>query len=401
MTGTQSPHSSHNGVRPIVSTDARLPTIAHVLHRMHVAGAEVLAAALCRTLRHRFRFVVLCLDDLGPLGQQLAAEGIPVECLHRRPGIDWPLARRLRQACRQHRVDLLHAHQYTPFFYAACSRTLLAGLQRRRVPLLFTEHGRHYPDIRKRRRVLANRLLLCRGDRVTAVGDFVKQALITNEGIAASRIDVIHNGIDPDAFTHALPAARLAARQRIRADLRISPDQPVLLHVARFHPVKDHATCVCAFAQLHAAMPDAVLLLAGDGEQRQAIEQRAADLGVNPSIRFLGVRHDVADLMAAADAFVLSSLSEGLSVTLLEAMAAGLPIAATDVGGNGEVVEHHVTGLLSPRGDAQQLARHMLHLLRDPALARAMGQAGRDRLLAHFTQQRMHDAYADLYQRML
>lgn len=384
-----------------MSTDARMPTIGHVLHRMHIAGAEVLVAALCRALRDRFRFLVLCLDEVGPLGEQLAAEGIEVVCLHRCPGLDWAVARRLRQACSRHDIDLLHAHQYTPFFYAACSRTPLGGLRGRRVPILFTEHGRHYPDIRKRRRVLANRLLLRRGDHVTAVARFVRQALIDNEGIAAGRIDVIHNGIDPDAFAHTSPAARDAARQRVRAEWRLTADQPVLLHVARFHPVKDHAACVRAFAQLRAAVPDAVLLLAGDGEQRQTIEQLAADLGVASSVRFLGVRRDVPDLMAATDAFVLSSLSEGLCLTLLEAMAAGLPIAAADVGGNGEVVEHSVTGLLSPRGDAEQLARHMMHLLRDPALRRAMGQAGRERLLALFTQQRMHDAYARLYQHML
>jgi L-malate glycosyltransferase len=343
-----------------------LPTVGHVLHRMDVAGAEVLAAGLCRKLNGLFRCVLLCLDDRGPLAEQLMREGVAVEHLHRRPGRDLALARRLRDACTRHRIDLLHAHQYTPFFYAACSRTPLAGLRKCRTPILFTEHGRHYPDIRKPRRVLANKLLLRRGDRVTAVAEFVRQALVRNEAIPAHRIDVVHNGIDPGAYTHTSQADRDAARQRIRAELNLAADQPVLLQVARFHPVKDHATAVRAFAQVHAAHPDAVLLLAGDGERRQAIQQLAGELRVANGVRFLGVRRDVRDLMAAADVFVLSSLSEGLSVTLLEAMAAGLPIAATDVGGNGEVIEHSITGLLSPRGDAGQLAGHITRRPRTP-----------------------------------
>lgn len=379
----------------MASAPHRRPRIAHVLHQMHVAGAEVLAAGLCRSLRDRFDFVLLCLDDVGPLGDQLADEGFVVQCLRRKPGIDLPLARRLRAAATRHDVDLLHVHQYTPFFYAALSRAFAAD-----PPILFTEHGRHYPDLRKRRRVLANRLLLRRGDRVTAVGRFVRRALTRNEGINPRRIEVIHNGIDPATFLAPDDCAYRQARQRARQSLQLADDQPTLLQVARFHPVKDHATALHAFAHVHAAIPRAVLLLAGDGPQRHAMREQADELGVAHAVRFLGVRRDINDLMAAADAFVLSSLSEGLSVTLLEAMAAGLPIAATDVGGNGEVVEHGSTGLLSPRGDAAQLARHLMHLLRDPALRRAMGAAARQRLLDHFTQRRMHDAYARLYDEM-
>lgn len=359
---------------------------------MGVAGAEVLAAGLCRNLGDRFDFVFLCLDDVGTLGEQLADEGFSVECLHRRPGVDFALGRRLRAAVNRHRVNLIHAHQYTPFFYAGLSRGL-GG----RPPVLFTEHGRHYPDMRKRRRVVANRLLLRRGDAITAVGHFVADALVKNEGLSPRRIQTIHNGIDPAGFDPPDTPAYLDSRRRTRAELRLSDDQPTLLQVARFHPVKDHATSLRAFAHVHAAVPRAVLLLAGDGPQRENMQALAGQLGIAPAVRFLGLRRDIRDLMAAADAFVLSSLSEGLSVTLLEAMAAGLPIAATRVGGNAEVVEHGITGLLSPRGDAEPLARHLMHLLRDPVLRRKMGNAGRQRLHSQFTEHQMHAAYARLY----
>lgn len=387
------------------------PVIAHVLHRLYLAGAEVLAADLARRLGAPggpYRFVFLCLDEIGPLGRQLAGEGFPVIDLQRRPGVDLGVARRLRAAVREHHIDLLHAHQYTPFFYAAMSRLPPASWTFRGPKILFTEHGRHYPDFRRPKRVFANRLLIRRSDRLTAVGGWVKQCLIDNEGMPAARIEVVYNGIDPDKFT---PRAAAAARPAVRAELGIAPDQPVALQVARFHSVKDHATAIRAWAQVirswpppdppDAGTPPPLFLLVGDGDDRSKIEALAAELSITPHVRFLGARSDVARLIGAADVFLLSSLSEGISVTLLEAMGAGLPIATTAVGGNPEVVAANVTGLLSPRGDAAQLAASLLTLLRDPALRARFGAAARERLLAQFTQQRMHQRYAEIYEEML
>lgn len=369
--------------------------IAHVLHRLQIAGAEVLAADLSRRLAGRFRFVFFNLDGVGALGETLRGEGFEVIDLGRKPGVDRAVARRIAGLAKEHRVGLFHAHQYTPFFYAALSRGLFPRASG--IPILFTEHGRHYPDHRSTKRVLANRFLLRRRDRVTAVGEFVKAALVNNEGIAASRVEVVRNGIDPSRFEASPPAAR----REVRAELGLGDGRPVVLQVARFHPVKDHATALRGMAEAVKALPDAVLLLAGDGDLRAALEVQAARLGIARSVRFLGVRRDVPRLMAAADVFLLSSLSEGISVTLLEAMGCELPIAATEVGGNGEVVAHDQTGLLSPRGDAARLGASLVTLLRDADLRRRMGAAGRARLLERFTQARMHARYAAIYDEML
>ncbi len=372
---------------------AQRPTIAHVLHRLYLAGAEVLAAALGRRLQDRYRFVYLCLDEVGPLGRQLSEEGFAVEDLRRRPGVDWSVAGRLRRCVEQHGIDLLHAHQYTPFFYAATARGLRAT-----PPVLFTEHGRHYPDHRRTKRVIANRFLLRRADRVTAVGQFVKQALIDHEGIGSGRIEVVHNGIDPQIFEQACtPTARAA----VRGEWGVADDQPVILQVARFHPVKDHATAIRALAGVVREVPNAVLVMAGDGDRLQEMEGLAQRLGVSGNTRFLGVRQDIPNLMAGADAFILSSLSEGISVTLLEAMAAGLAIATTDVGGNSEIVVEGQTGLLSPRADPEKLSQNLVRLLRDEDLRGRMGRAGRERLHECFTQHRMHGAYQAIYEQML
>jgi glycosyltransferase involved in cell wall biosynthesis len=373
------------------------PVIAHVLHRLYFAGAEVLAAALARDLRERYRFVFICLDDTGPLGEQLKDEGYVVINLYRRPGVDLHVAHRMKQYAYQHDALLLHAHQYTPFFYAAMSRWFVGAL-RGRPKILFTEHGRHYPDYRRAKRVLANRLLFRPHDRINAVGNHIRNLLVSNEGLAPERIDVIYNGIDPDQFALSRdPAVRAVVRQ----ELGLQPNQPVVMQVARFHPVKDHETGIRAMAHVAQRLPEAVLVLVGDGDERGACEALVRNLDIENNVKFLGVRTDVPRLMSAADVFMLSSLSEGISVTLLEAMAARLPIATTDVGGNPEVVAHNDSGLLSPRGDAQKLGEHLTRLLGDPALRQTMGAAGHVRLLAQFTQQQMHDGYAKVYDEML
>ena len=119
------------------------PTIAHVLHRLDLAGAEVLVSNLARAYQNRFRFVFLCLDGTGPLGRNLSRDGFEVVDLRRRPGLDWRVARRLAQVATRCRVALFHAHQYTPFVYASASRLLMRIQRTRALPMLFTEHGRH------------------------------------------------------------------------------------------------------------------------------------------------------------------------------------------------------------------------------------------------------------------
>src|SRR5437588_8382200 len=232
-------------------------TVCQLLHSLNVGGAEVLAARLARRLRGTFRFVFACLDEVGPLGEELRAEGFPVEVLGRKAGLDWACPLRLARLLRRERVDVLHAHQYTPFFYGLAAR--LPGPRR---PILFTEHGRHQPDYPRPKRMLANRLLLSRRDRVVGVGAAVRQALIVNEGLPARRVAVLYNGIDVDAFA-AAGADRAAARRELRADDRrdAGTTELVLLQIARLDYLKDHATAVRTLARVVAEAPHARLVL--------------------------------------------------------------------------------------------------------------------------------------------
>ncbi|QDU72921.1 glycosyltransferase [Mucisphaera calidilacus] len=366
------------------------PVLVHVVHRLYRAGAELLAADLARSLSDEYRFAFVCLDEVGPLGEELRGEGFEVRCVERRPGVDLGTIRRMAEVMGDLGPSLVHAHQYTPFFYASSAR-FTAGTPR----VLFTEHGRHYPDRRKLKRVVANRFLLGAGDRVTAVGGFVRDALVRNEGLAGSRIEVVYNGIDTRGF-----GSPRRGREEVRRELGLGAETPVAIQVARFHPVKDHATALRSMAHLTVSRPDAVLLLVGDGECRSDLERQVDELGLRRQVRFLGVRDDVADLLAASDLFLLTSVSEGVSLTLLEAMSAGLPVVATDVGGNPEVVEDGVTGLLAGRGRDVELASAMVRLLGDASLRRSMGGAGVEKARSRFDRGRMISAYRALYDAM-
>jgi glycosyltransferase involved in cell wall biosynthesis len=354
---------------------------------MQVAGAEVLVAETIRRLGRQLDPVVLCLDGVGQLGDRMQAEGVPVVHLGRRPGLDFSVGRRLAREIGERRLEIVHAHQYTPFFYTAVARPLVP----RAIHVMFTEHGRHYPDVVSPRRRLLNRVLLTRAaDEINAVCRFSADALAHADGFAARHPEVIENGIDIQKYGGG--DARTA-----RARLGLDPDRRLVACVARFHPVKDHAMLLRAFARVAAFVPDVDLLLAGTGPLRGALETQAAEAGIAARVKFVGVRDDVPEVLRAADVFTLTSISEAASLTLLEAMASERPVVVTNVGGNPEIVEDGVHGRLVPRGDDERAAEAIVRLLADPAVARAMGAAGRRRVEERYQLDRTIRAYHDRY----
>ncbi|HEX8200995.1 MAG TPA: glycosyltransferase [Isosphaeraceae bacterium] len=367
--------------------------VCQVLHSLGVGGAEVLAVRLARRLGGSFRFVFACLDERGPLGDQLAGEGLAVHVLGRRPGVDGRCLRRLGGLLRREGVGLVHAHQYTPFFYAAAARLGAA-----RPPIAFTEHGRTFPDYRRPKRVVANRLLLRWRDRVVGVGHDVRRALVEHEGIPPGRVEVIYNGID---MAPIAPADDPEARDRARRELGVGPEDFVAIQVARLDPVKDHPLALRALARVVARRPEARLVVVGEGPEAETIRGEVRRLGLDGAVRLLGLRGDVPALLAGANLGLLTSRSEGIPLTVIEAMAAGLPVLATRVGGLGEVVADGQTGLLVPPGDDGALADAWLRLADDPDLRRQMGAQGRRRAVADFSEGRMVEGYRRLYQEML
>jgi glycosyltransferase involved in cell wall biosynthesis len=356
-----------------------------------MGGAEVLAARLARRLGDGNRCVFLCLDEIGSLGQELQGDGFTVEVLQRRPGIDWRGVWRLARFFRRERVDILHAHQYGPFFYSLMARRLY-----RQPPILFTEHGRHFPDYPRQKRIWANRLLLEKRDRVVAVGEAVRHALIANEGISAARIALIYNGVDLSPYRKSG-----TDRDAVRKELGLQPVDFALIQVARLDYLKDHVTAVKTLERVTRRQPNTHLILIGTGEEESKIRQAIADRRLESSVKLLGLRTDVPRLLTAADCFLLTSISEGIPLTIIEAMAAGLPVVATRVGGMSEVVVDGTTGLLSPAGADESLAEHILSLASDPELRRRLAQAGKERAFKFFSEDRMNAAYQRLYQELV
>jgi glycosyltransferase involved in cell wall biosynthesis len=248
--------------------------------------------------------------------------------------------------------------------------------------------------------MLFNRALLGRRDRVVGVGEAVRRALIDNEGIPASRVKVIYNGVDLAPYRDPLQD-RASIRQRVREEFGIPESAILLAQVARLDDLKDHATALRAMARIVAAVPQAMLLIVGDGPERTKIERLVGDLGLGHCVRLVGTRGDVPDILLAADLFLLSSKSEGIPLTVIEAMAAGLPVVSTDVGGVGEIVVAGETGLLVPAGDDAALAAAAIELLPDAARRARLGEQGYRRAMDKFDEVRMHHDYRELYAEML
>ncbi len=359
--------------------------VLHIVLSLHPGGAERLVIELARRLRPAVEPAICCLDEAGTWADELRGAGVPVHVLGRRPGFHPSLGFRLATLAREWGADLLHAHQYTPFCYGA-----IATMRAPRLGLVVTEHGRltDAPPSFKRR--LANSVLSRRPAAVVAVSHELR-GFMADEDYEAARLRVIHNGIDvgPDPS----PDARRAAR----AALGVAEDTVVVGSVARFDAVKNLPALVEAFARMRAAAPDTRLVLVGDGPERERIAERTRALRVADAVTFTGLRDDARAVMAGFDIYANTSISEGISLTILEAMAAGLPVVATAVGGNPEAVEDGVSGVLVPARDGAALQAALLVLAADPVRRAALGQSGRARAVRLFNIDRMVQDYLALY----
>lgn len=363
--------------------------VGFVMHVMQVAGAEILVTQIIEQLADRINPTVFCLDALGNLGEKLRDQGIPVLVLDRQPGLDFTVAKKLGDAAKAREIQVLHAHQYTPFFYSAVSRILHGN----RSKILFTEHGRHYPDIVPLKRRIANKWILQKqASMSTACCDFSTHALRSKEGF--TKAFTLRNGVD----LRSLEAkGDTVATADIRKRLGMKLDVPYAACIARFHPVKDHQTLIQAWKHVRQSIPNAKLLLVGDGECRAQCEAQAKDLRLTDSIEFWGIRHDVPEILKAIDVFTLTSVSEAASLTLLEAMASGCPSVLTNVGGNGEHVIHGHEGFLAPRGDSEAIGKHLIDLLSNSEKAKSMGKKARRRVEREFDLTKIINQYHDLY----
>ncbi len=363
--------------------------VLQILHTLSRAGTERLVYDLSVANREELETEVLCLDQEGPLAEELRREEVPVYCTHRRQGLDFRQVFKIADIIKTFKPQVIHCHQYTPFFYGS-----LAGTWAGQGRFIFTEHGRHFPDVVGWKRRLVNRFLVRRADHITAVCEFSRKQLIENEGLPASRIEVIYNGVDVFRFQNGMD------RDRSRKQLNFPEEVSMVVQVGTFRAVKDQATAIRTFQIVHAQNPKAVLVFVGDGPDMEYCRRLAADLNLGATIKFLGQRSDIPEILAGADVMLMTSLSEAHSVSLLEGMAARLPVVATRVGGIPETVVDAQTGFLAPAGDVERLAGSLLRLLSDAELRRRMGRAGCERVWNFFQQTDMHRRYLEIYRNL-
>ena len=362
--------------------------VAHVVQNLAIGGLERVVVNLAsHAHRDRYRPFIVCLGPGGPLVEQARAAGVEVFVLAKKRGFTPGTVATLARRFRQQEARVVHCHNAAPLVYGA-----LAGrIARARV--VYTAHGMKTSAASQPVRM--DRLGLV--DAFVTVSDDARQIAIRKGGADDARVRTILNGVD----TRAYRRGDASQRERVRTSFGFDANAFVFAIVARLSPAKDHATLFRAFAALAAVNPSVRLVVVGDGEMHEVLAGLLHELRMQDRIVLAGAREDVADLVAAFDCFVLSSYTEGLAMTLLEAMAAELPVVATRVGGNAEVVVDGETGLLVPARNSEGLRDAMQWMAGHPAEARAMGVRGRERAASTFSIEAMVNAYEGTYDRVL
>jgi glycosyltransferase involved in cell wall biosynthesis len=314
---------------------------------MGMGGADQQILTLARAMRARHHEIrIVSLAPLGQMGLEAQREGIPTESLELQRGVsDIPRIVRLVRMIRAWRPDVLHSHLVHANLLARALRPFT------RVPALVSTI--HSINDGGPLWMAAYRLTSGAVDRVTVISRLAGEHYLAIGAVPRRLLEIVPNAVDTDRFRR-LPSARIALRRELRLD-----GEFVWLAVGRFEEAKDYPTMIAAFARLAAATPHSRLLLVGKGTLKENVEQLVQEAGLGGMVHFLGVRRDVAELMSAADGYLLSSAWEGMPVVLLEAASVGLPIVATRVGGVAEVVEDGTTGFLVPPRDPAALANAM------------------------------------------
>ncbi len=371
--------------RPNVPTPEhpRLLRVVHVLYSFGTGGLEKGIATVIRNASPGFEHVVLCLATSGP-SARLLPPGTRVVELHKPAGNSPPFLWRLSRELKRLQPDVVHTRNWSGIDGMIAAR--LAGIR----GVVHGEHGwgMEDPDGLNPRRLRVRRFVQRWVREYTCVSQAMVGWLREDVGIRRP-ITQIYNGVDTDQYR-----PDPLARARVRCELGLAEDAFVAGVVGRLDPIKDHPTLLAAFGRLRAEHPEARLLIIGDGPERARLEALAGD-----GVLFLGDRGDVPELMRALDVFVLPSRNEGISNTILEAMASGLPVVATRVGGNAELVAEGNTGVLLEAGDPIAMGGALRRYASDPPLGRADGTAGRGLVVTRFRTADMVTAYEGVWRR--
>jgi glycosyltransferase involved in cell wall biosynthesis len=370
----------------VIPSTSRPLRVAHLIESDGPGGAERIVAGLAAALQDAGGENVIFLPVRGEgwLAGQLAGSGVAIEEYRLNRPLSPECARALTASFRRHHIDIAHSHEFSMAVYGAWA-SRAAG-----IPHVITMHGSRYYAGRLRRRI-AMRAAVEGRTRVVAVSHQLGDHISRDLCIRRSRIEMVPNGV---RFVEP-------ARAALREELGLGPDDRLAVAIGNLYPVKGHRYAIDALARLADRHPALHLAIAGRGELAGDLTAQARALGVGDRVHLLGLRSDVAAILASGDLFVQPSLSEGLPLALLEAMFAARAIVATAVGEVGAALDHGRAGVLVPPGDAAALAAAFDGLLTSADRARALGGTARERAMAEYDLSHMVRRYRTIYDELL
>ncbi len=364
--------------------------VTHLTFDMRIGGTEQVIKNLVENSdAEKVDASILCIESpLGPFADDLIKKGVSITAFSRTHGFDRSLITKIRNYIKQYKIDVLHCHQYTPWVYGVQAAVTT------KTKVIFTEHGRFHPDSSTWKRKLVNPCLHMITAGTTAISNATKDALVAYENLPAHDVQVIYNGIVP------LTIDQHQVKQ-LRKELGISANTLCLGTVARLDPIKNHPMMLKAFRKVLDSGIDAKLMIVGDGEMREAISSLIAELKLEPHVILTGYQSKPQNHLALMDIYLLSSFSEGTSMTLLEAMSISKPCVVTHAGGNPEIIEHKVNGLVTPNDDADAFAQAIITLAGDPEAQACMAEESQQRYERLFSASSMVHQFQELYKKVI
>jgi len=357
--------------------------IAHLIYSFGTGGLEKGIATVVNNASPLFEHVILCLTTSGK-SESLLPPDIQVVELHKPPGNSPLFLFKLSRVLKSLRPDIVHTRNWSGMDGIIAAR--MAGIR----AVVHGEHGWGMEDPQglHQKRILIRRFLSRWVSEYTCVSKEIENWLC-NDVCVRKLVTQIYNGVDTEKYCPGNSGAR------IRAELGITAHVLLVGVVGRLDPIKDHSTLFRAFETVRTVLPEAQLLIVGDGQERKRLESQAGD-----GVIFMGNRSDVPEILRALDLFILPSLNEGISNTIIEAMATSIPVVATRVGGNPELVEEGRTGALVRPGDFQSMAAAIVRYLQHPDLSTRHGEAAKQTVIKRFSIEAMVRSYEAVYRRL-
>jgi len=360
--------------------------ICQFIETLNMGGLEIIVKNIALNLdKSEYYQEVWCLKDKGELAKDIERAGITVRPFYHEGGLDIGCLMRLTRALKERRFDVIHSHGFFSIIWGTIIG-FLAG-----IPIRIATCGNCYYDKGQKDR-LKFRFLGHFITHFAAVSDAVKRSVVEFMGIPSSRVSIVHNSsgkIEPVSPEDS---------KKIREKLGIKDTDFVVLSVGRLVEHKGHNYAIEALSMLRHRIPGIKYIIVGDGPAREVLQSKAKNLDLEDIVLFAGSKRDVTDFLGIADVFAQpSALKEGLPVTLTEAASAGIPMIATDIGGNCEIVMNGINGFVVPPKDAAMLAEKVLHLFENPDKRKVMGNNARSTWREKFTLEKMLDKYSAIY----